>query len=71
MDGNKGVQKVFVTVELFQGLLEEVRTFKSCKSADEAERKWLSGHDITDEISRECKAGNGTEFHIFECQIED
>lgn len=70
MDGSKGVQKVFVTVELFQGLLEEVRVFKSCKSADENEQKWLSRHDITDEISRECKAANGTEFHIFECLIE-
>jgi hypothetical protein len=70
MSNGKSSNKVFVTVELFQGNLEEVRAFKSCKSADEAQQKWLAGHDISDEISRECKAANGTEFHIFECPIE-
>lgn len=66
----KAIKTVFVTVELFQGIIHQVRAFSSEKSADKAEKDWLDEQGITDEISRECKAQNGTEFHIIKCEIE-
>jgi len=61
---------VYVTVELFQGVVHQVRAFHSEKSAENAEQEWLAEQGITDEISRECKAQNGIEYHVFQCEIE-
>ena len=66
----KTKKTVFVTVELFQGIVNQVRVFRSEKLADKAEKKWLAEQGIKDEISRECKAQNGIEFYKFECEIE-
>jgi len=71
METNDSKNTVFVAVELYKGIVGEVRAFKSLESAEEAENKWLAEAGIEDEISRECKAGDGTEYHVFECQLED
>ena len=62
---------VFVTIELFQGVVHQVMVFKSEKSAEKAEIDWLTEQGTNDEISRECKAQNGIEFHVFQCEIEE
>lgn len=63
-------QTVHVTVEIFQGIIHEVRVSKSQEQAEIVEKDWLVENDIEDEISREGKAANGTEFKIFECRVE-
>jgi len=55
---------VHVVVEMFQGVVNDVKVFFSEESA------WLAGHDITNDMDREGKAHNGTELLIFECKVE-
>ena len=61
---------VHVTVEIFQGIIQEVRLFKSQKQAELIEQEWLVKNDVLDEISREGKSQDGTEIKIFECRVE-
>ena len=61
---------VFVAVELFQGVVNEVNVFLTQESAQKAEQYWLKEHGITDDIGRECKAQNGTEFIVRECEVK-
>lgn len=60
---------LYVTVEQHQGVIAEIHAYRTEESADEAERQWLKKYDIHDEISREGKAQNGTEFLIWECEL--
>jgi hypothetical protein len=61
---------VFVAVELFQGVVNDVQVFSTQESAEKTEREWLKEHDINDDASRECKAQNGTEFIVRECNLK-
>ena len=61
---------VSVTVDLSQGVIGEIRVFSSGESARKLEQEWLKQHEIKDAIDRECKAQNGTEFLIYECEAE-
>jgi len=61
--------KVHVTIALFKGLLDEVHAYQSEKSAQNMETVWLEKMGIKDEISREAKFGEGTEFHIVETEL--
>jgi len=60
---------VYVVVELVQGVLGEVRVFRSKESAEKAERKWLKKHGITNEIEREGHAQNGTELIVRQSNV--
>ena len=62
--------KVFVTVELYQGLISEVQVFQREASSDQAEREWLKKNTIKEEIDREVKAQNGYEFFMYACEVE-
>ena len=61
--------KVYVTVALFKGLMDEVYVYQSEKSARNLETVWLYKMGIVDEQSREAKFGEGTEFHIVETKL--
>ena len=61
--------KVYVTIALFKGLMDEVLVYRSEKSALNRETEWLHKTGIRDEISREAKFGEGTEFHIVETEL--
>ena len=61
--------KVFVTIALFKGLMDEVNVFDSEIAALHMETVWLEKMGIKDEISREAKFGEGTEFHIVETEL--
>ena len=68
----EGVKRmgVYVVVEMLQGIVSEVRVFTSKVSAQKVEKSWLKQHDISDTIGRECKAQDGTEVTVHECEIE-
>ena len=61
---------VYVTVEMFQGVLNDVKVFLSEESACKVEQQWLEGHSINDDAGRECEAQNGTEFQVHECELK-
>jgi len=67
---NNKTESVYVTIELFQGIVDNVCAFRTCKTANKAEKEWLKKYGIKDKISRKCKSQNGTEFHLLECSIE-
>jgi hypothetical protein len=61
---------VYVTVELFQGLVDKVQVFPTWEAAESAEQAWLHQQEIYDEMKRQCKENDGIEFHIRECEIQ-
>ena len=61
---------VHVVVEIFQGVVSDVKVFSSEESANKAEKAWMAEHDIADDTDREGKAKNGTELLLFECEVE-
>ena len=61
---------VFVAVELFQGVVNDVKVFLTKESARKAEEDWLKKHGVTDEVGRECKAQDGTELILRECTLK-
>ena len=62
---------VYVSVELFQGIIADVRVFQTEAAADLVDQKWLTENRIRDNIDSECKTQNGTEFHIYTCTLEE
>jgi len=60
---------VYVVVDLFQGVLDEVKVFLTPESAEKAEQEWLKEQGITDDTDREGKAQNGTELIVHECDV--
>jgi len=65
------MKKVYVTIECVQGIIADVRVFQTESAADLVDQKWLTENSIRDDIDRECKARNGTEFHIYTCTLEE
>ena len=61
--------KVCVTVDICQGVVDDIQVLLTEKSALEIEQTWLQSHDVKNELDRQCKAQNGTELLIFECQL--
>ncbi len=61
---------VYVTVETFQGVLEDVRTYLTEESARDAEKNWLREMSIKSPESREGKSDNGTSFTVMECDLK-
>ena len=62
---------IHVTIELLQGNIAEVRAYWNEHMADKAEHQWLKENNIRNKLDREAKAQNGTEFHIYECTLEE
>ncbi len=63
--------EVYVTIELCQGNIAEVRAYWNEHLADIAEKRWLKDHNIQSQIDRDGKAQNGTEFHIYTCTLDE
>jgi len=61
--------KVQVTIALFKGLIENVDVCKTEKQALRKEKQWLKTFEVKDDNKRETLSFNGTEFHIFECEL--
>jgi hypothetical protein len=61
---------VYVAVELFQGVVNEVKVFQTQESAERAEQEWLKEHGIKDNVDRACKSQNGTEFIVREGEVK-
>ena len=66
----KTVKTIFITIELFQGVINEVYAYSTTKEADQAENCWLKERKITSDEDREVQSKNGTEFHVYECSLE-
>ena len=66
----KTVKTIFITIELFQGVINEVRAYSALKEADQAEKCWLKERKITSDEDREVQLKNGTEFHVYKCSLE-
>ena len=60
---------LYITVETFQGNLEEVRAHAMAWSARLAEKAWLQKTGIHDAAGREAKAADGTGFTMLECGL--
>ncbi len=60
-----------VTIEQLQGNIAEVRAYWNEHLANMAEQHWLKENNIKRKLDREAKAQNGTEFHIYECTLEE
>jgi hypothetical protein len=61
---------VYVTVETFQGVLDNVRAYLTEESALDAEKTGLREMGITSPESREGKSDNGTSFIVMECELK-
>jgi len=59
-----------VTVESYQGVVEEIRAFLTEESAVAAEKKWLQEMDIKDDAGRQAKADGGTQFLVSEAKLK-
>jgi predicted CoA-binding protein len=62
--------KVFVTIEMFQGVVHDATAYLTGKSARRAERVWLKGQGIKSRNARECKSDQGTSFSVMECDLK-
>lgn len=62
---------IHITIELFQGNIADVHAYWNEHLAQIAEKRWLKDNGIKDELDREGKAQNGTEFHVYECTLEE
>lgn len=61
--------EVFVTIETFSGVIEEVLTFPSRAQAEAHEQKWLEESGMPDPEQREHLSEECTEFRIFQCSL--
>ena len=61
---------VFVTLDIFQGVIGNVKVFLTPESAKLMEDKWLEENRIKDKSDRELKEKSGIEFHVMECDLK-
>ena len=62
--------KIYVTVETYQGVVENVFIFKKEKQAQRKEAKWLKELKVHDDKKREELSFHCTTFSIFECELK-
>ena len=62
---------IYVTIELLQGNIAEVRAYWNEHLAQIVEQQWLKDNNIKNELDREAKSQNGNEFHVYECMLEE
>ena len=62
--------KIYVTVELFRGVIEEVRAFRSYEVAEGIQTKWMRAHGVSSDDGIDYFATDSNEFRIFECDVE-
>ena len=62
---------VYVVLDVFKGLINDVNVFISEESANKVEQEWLKEHKIKDKEDRECLSQSGAELRIFVCQLQN
>jgi len=60
---------IYVCLDIFQGVVNDIQVFLSEKSALKIDQEWLKKHEVKGEVDRECKAQNGTELIIHDCKL--
>ena len=61
---------VYIAVELFRTVLNDVRVFFTHELAEKAEQGWFSVNAITEDLCRGCKAHKGTEFIVRQSELK-
>ncbi len=61
---------IYVTVETYQGIIDNVSAFKTLKQAERKEKKWLKSMNVRDDQRREYLSSNCTEFQIHKCELK-
>jgi hypothetical protein len=61
--------KVYVTVETYQGVIDNVSAFKTLKQAERKEKGWLKSMNLQDDQRREHLSFHCTEFQIHKCKL--
>jgi hypothetical protein len=61
--------KIYVTVETYQGVIDNVSAFKTLKQAERKEKSWLKSMNVQDDQRREHLSFNCTEFQIHKCKL--
>jgi len=62
--------KVFVAIEMFQGVVHDATVYIMEESARRAEKTWLKEQGIKSQDTRECKSDDGTSFSVMECDLK-
>jgi hypothetical protein len=62
--------KIYVTVETFKGVIDDVCVFETKKQAKRKEQRWLKALKVNDDATREQLSFNCTEFQIHECNLK-
>ncbi|MFC1735528.1 hypothetical protein ACFL1X_05385 [Candidatus Hydrogenedentota bacterium] len=61
---------IYVVVETFQGITDEIRVFLTEESAQKAEQDWLKTNGIANDNDREAKSKNGIGILLRECELK-
>jgi hypothetical protein len=62
---------VYVVLNIYKGIFNDVDVFISEESANEVEQEWLKEHKIKDKEDRECLSQSGTELRVFVCKLQN
>ena len=62
---------VYVVLDIYKGIFNDVKVFISEESANKLEQEWLKEHKIKNKEDRECLSQNGTEFRFFVCELQN
>jgi hypothetical protein len=65
------VVSVYVVLDIYKGIFNDVNVFKSEDSANRLEQEWLKEHKLKNEKDRECLSQSGTELRIFVCELQN
>jgi hypothetical protein len=61
--------QIYVTVETYQGVIDNVSAFKTLKQAERKEKSWFKFMKVQDDQKREHLSFNCTEFQIHKCKL--
>jgi len=61
---------IYVTVETYQGIIDNVSAYQTLKQAKRKEKKWHKSLNVQDDQRREYLSFNCTEFQIHKCELK-
>jgi hypothetical protein len=61
--------QIYITVETYQGVIDNVSAFKTLKQAERKEKRWLKSMNVQDDKKREELSFNCIEFQIHKCKL--
>ena len=62
---------VYVVLDIYKGIFNDVNVFISEDSANRSEQEWLKEHKIKNKEDRECLSQSGTELRVFVCELQN